>query len=490
MFWFVFSLVLAVAILGCAFLAKKKGDAALDRIIKISATAFITLSVAGLFLPDLFMCSHEAETLAAMTGTKFHAIIRWLNLVCFTVLPIAVFQQNKYFEKMASYFCLPMALVNVGFFEQYMEYFTANSNSGLQTVRLFSQEFKDFLIDPEFRSVFFGLTCLCQILTLFLLTCRNREKLAVSKSETGKLLLILAGVTYMSLPIFVPQYLFGHVDIMMIGFTLPHYIWIAITILVIHVLYRMFQYKCYESKYMLVLSMAWALMMQFSQMFTASSELNLMKLPLQLCNLGSYLALLMLVKKSDKIFHFTLIVNVVGAAIAFLVIDIGKDSSHLTRLWVVHYIVEHTKVLAIPVLCLVLRIFKPIEARSIKHFSIGFTTYYLFVFVFGTISNGFYRMFEGQHIQNFFYSNFLFMFDKEVAGRLIGFVEPLFDIWVIRMGTFEIYPVVQLLVYVVFMTVCLSLYLVVHAKTKRQRDDYANNRYLKYDQVRESESVQ
>jgi hypothetical protein len=52
------------------------------------------------------------------------------------------------------------------------------------------------------------------------------------------------------------------------------------------------------------------------------------------------------------------------------------------------------------------------------------------------------------------------------------------------MGTFEIYPVIQLLVYVVFMTVCLSLYVVIHAKTKRQRDDYANDRYLKYDQIK------
>jgi uncharacterized membrane protein YwaF len=235
---------------------------------------------------------------------------------------------------------------------------------------------------------------------------------------------------------------------------------------------------------MLVLSMAWALMMQFSQMFTATAELNLMKLPLQLCNLGSYLALIMLAKKSDKIFHFTLIVNVVGAAIAFCVMDISTDASHISRLWVVHYIVEHTKVLAIPVLSLVLRIFKPIEKRSIKHFSIGFTTYYLFVFVFGTISNGIYRMLEGQHIQNFFYTNFLFMFDQEKAGDLVGFLEPLFDIGVIRIGTFEIYPVIQLLVYVVFMTVCLSLYVVIHAKTKRQRDDYANDRYLKYDQIK------
>ena len=481
MFYFSFFSVLAVMLVLCLFFGKKKGEAALDRIIKISAVIFITLSLAGLLLPDIFACSHELPTLKTMTGTKVHAMVRWLNLVSFTVLPIAAFQKNKYFEKIASFFCLPMAVANVICYDQYIRYFTVNSYSGLQTVRIFTQAFRDFLINETFRAVFFGLTCLFQIVALFLLTYRNRAKLAVRKNEILKLTGIFAGVTYMSLPIYVPQYLFGHAEIMMTRFSLVHIAWFLLIVGIILVLYLAFQYKSYEAKYLLVLSMAWALMMQFSQMFTATAEINIMKLPLQLCNLGSYLALIMILTKSDKMFHFTLIVNVVGALIAIVILDISKNASHLSRLWVVHYIVEHTKVLVIPILCLVLRIFKPIEARSIKHFSIGFTCYYLFVFLLGTISNGFYRMFEGEFIQNFFYSNFLFMFDKDIAGDLVGFAAPLFEKNVIKIGIFEIYPVAQLLVYVVFMTVCLLAYLLIHALTKRQRDDYANNRYLKYD---------
>ena len=321
-----------------------------------------------------------------------------------------------------------------------------------------------------------------QLLALILLTYRNRAKLSIRKPEIIKLIGIWVGVTYMSIPIYVPQYLFGHVDIKMIRFNPVHLAWIVLIVAIILVLYLTFQYKSYESKYLLVLSMSWALMLQFSQMFTATAEINIMKLPLQLCNLGSYLALIMILKKSDKIFHFTLIVNVVGAVIAIVILDISKNASHLSRLWVVHYIVEHTKVLVVPILCLVLRIFKPIEKRSIKHFAIGFTGYYLFVFLLGTISNGFYRMYEGEFIQNFFYANFLFMFDKETAGSLVSFAEPLFEMNVIKIAeVFEIYPVAQFWVYVIFMSVCLLAYVLIHALTKRQRDDYANNRYLKYD---------
>ncbi len=472
MFYIVFSLILAILICLCFLLVKRNGAGVLNYIVKISTVIFVALSMLDVFLPDLFMCSHTSSVLEGMTGTKFHAILRWLNFVSFTVLPIAVFQKNKYFEKIASFFCLPVAIVNVASFYQYISYFTAYSNSGLQTVRILPQAFKDFLVNEGFRSVFFGLICLSQLVALILLTYNNRKKLAVAKEEIVNLILIFLGVTYMSLPIYAPQYLFGHVNIMMTRFSLVHIAWIVGIVGVIVALYFIFRNKSYEVRYILVLAMSFALMMQFSQMFTASSELNVMKLPLQLCNLGSYLALIMILKKSEKIYHFALIVNVVGALVAIFILDISKDNAYLSHLWVVHYIVEHTKVLVVPVLCLVLGIFKPINMRSLKHFSIGFSIYYLFVFVLGTISNGLYRIFEGNQIQNFFYANHLFMFDKEIARGLVGFTDPLFENLVIKLGAFEIYPLVQGLVYIVFMTICIGIFLLIYALTSKQRKRY------------------
>lgn len=470
MFYLVFVLGLGICL--AVIFNYVKGDknpALLERIIKISSVAFLTLALLDVFLPDLFMCSHELDTLNKMGG-EFHAMLRWLNLVSFTVLPIAVFQKNKYFEKIASFFCLPISIINVAFYFQYIKYFVAPSNSGLQTVRVLPLAFKEALNNEAFRSVYFGLTCLAQIIALVLLTYRNRKTLSLAKNEIKNFILILLGVTYMSLPIYVPQYLSGHINVMMTRFSPIHIAWILSMVAVVVVLYFIFRNKSYEARYLLVLSMSWALMMQFSQMFTASGELNVMKLPLQLCNLGSYLALAMLINRNEKIYHFALIVNVVGAVIAILILDIGKDISHLSRLWVIHYIVEHTKVLLVPILCLVLKIYKPITLRSFKHFSIGFTAYYLLVFVLGTISNGFYRIYEGQYIQNFFYSNHLFMFDREIAEGLIGFVGPLFDTK-IAFGHFEIYPIVQLAVYVVFMLICTLVFFLIYGLTRKQRKE-------------------
>jgi hypothetical protein len=131
--------------------------------------------------------------------------------------------------------------------------------------------------------------------------------------------------------------------------------------------------------------------------------------------------------------------------------------------------VEHTKVFLIPILCLALGIFKPINLRMIKHTTVGFSIYYVCILVLNTLSNGLYRLFEGEPFQSFFYANHLYMFDKDIARSLLGFTDPLFDNWVIKFGPFELYPLVQGLIYIVFLTICIGLCFLFYALTKKQR---------------------
>jgi uncharacterized membrane protein YwaF len=476
MFYLIFTICIALSIFLSLYITPKSGQKIyLERIIKVSAVVYIVLSMLHFFLPDLFVSPIGDPALEMPLG-RVGAILRWLNAICFIVLPIAVFQKNKYFEKIASFVCLPIALVNVGFYSHYMYYFTKvpAPGGGLYTLAFASEEFKALLLDVTFRSFEFGLTCLAQILALVLLTYRNREKLKIVKDEIGNFILIILGVTYLSLPVYVAQFFFGYVNIEMQRFTVPHIIWMIAIPVIIIVLYNIFKSKTYEARYLLVLSMSWALMYQFTQMFSGAAELNVMKLPLQLCNLGSYLALIMLAKKSEKIYHFTIIVNVVGALVAIVILDIVKKDSSLTHFFVIHYIVEHTKVMIIPILCLVLKVFKPLTLKSLKHFSVGYTAYWAFILVLGTLSNGFKRMPEFEKIRSFFTANHLFMFDKDTARGLIGFTDPLFENGVIKLGYFELYPLVQILVYAAFMLICICVFFLIYALTTKQRREYVN----------------
>ena len=61
------------------------------------------------------------------------------------------------------------------------------------------------------------------------------------------------------------------------------------------------------------------------------------------------------------------------------------------------------------------------------------------------------------------------MFDKVTAAGLLGFTEPLFDIGKISIGLFEVYPVITVAVYAVFMALCLGVALLIYWLTRNQR---------------------
>lgn len=474
MFYLFFALLFILTIILSYFFTKKlTNEANMDKVVKASAVVYIVLSMLAFFLPDLF-CSPIGDAALEMPHGRFHAILRWANAICFVVLPIAIYQKNKYFEKIASFVCLPISIINVAFYSHYIYYLVRMPapGGGLATLAFISEDAKKLLLDVTFRSIIFGATCLSQILSLLLLTYKNRSKLALAKSEIKNFILILIGVAYISLPVYVLQFFFGHVNIEMQRFTVPHIIWMIAIPVIIIVLYFGFRNKSDETRYLLVLALSWALMYQFTQMFSGAAELNVMKLPLQLCNLGSYLCLAMLLRRNEKIYHFTLIVNVVGALVAIVILDIVKKDSALTHFFVIHYIVEHTKVLIIPILCLVLKVFKPLSLKSLKHFSVGFTVYWFAILVIGTISNGLKRMPRFSEINTFFTANHLFMFDKDTARGLVGFTDPLFENCVIKLGYFELYPLVQILVYVVFIAICIGVFFLIYALTKKQRKAY------------------
>jgi hypothetical protein len=61
------------------------------------------------------------------------------------------------------------------------------------------------------------------------------------------------------------------------------------------------------------------------------------------------------------------------------------------------------------------------------------------------------------------------MFDKSTANGLLGFTDPLFDLGKITLGPLEFYPLITVLVYIVFMALCLGVALTIYWLTRNQR---------------------
>ena len=52
------------------------------------------------------------------------------------------------------------------------------------------------------------------------------------------------------------------------------------------------------------------------------------------------------------------------------------------------------------------------------------------------------------------------MFDQDVARGLLPFAGDLFDIK-IKMGSFELYPVIQILIFIIFNVICFAVFFII-----------------------------
>lgn len=424
-----------------------------SKVIKILSIIFFVLTFLHLFLPDGFSIERSEEYLASVNKV-YENTIRWFNMSSVIIIILSIFCNNKYISKVAAYFCIPVTLIYIFSYDAIIASLTDPLGHGVNSIRFASEAFKAFMTNDIFRSIILMILNSLQILILLGLLFKNLGDLKFEKSEILNFILVTLGIICISLNSYTPQYYFGYTNLIFKRFSLSHLLVILFMIAEIIALYFIFRNKSEETKHTLLIALSISLLFQFSQVYTGTNELKMQKLPLQLCNISSYLMLYTLVKRNEKLFHFAIVVNVVGALIAMIMLDVNKEG--ICSYWNIHYILEHTKVIIIPILCLLLKEFKPLEFKDFKHFIIGFSVYYGFVLILGTILNGIARKFDN----SYFSVNFLFMFDQDVARGLLPFAGDLFDIK-IKMGSFELYPVIQILIFIIFNVICFAVFFII-----------------------------
>ena len=334
--------------------------------------------------------------------------------------------------------------------------FTASNGRGLNSLAIASEGFKSFMLNPEFRGAIFALTLAVEITIPVLLGVHEKHVFDVKNvKEWGITALVFVATLLSCVPISVPQHLFGYSNVIFDAWTLPHIGWILFVVVEVVCLYYIFRKRSQEEKMIMLFVLSLSLIMQYNQMFGAIS-INIERLPLQLCNVGSYLVLFTLITKSKKLFDFAVIVNVVGVLFALAMPDL--DGKGLFYLYNMHFIFEHTNVLVVPILALLLKIFERLDKKSLKHFFFGFLIYFVSVFVLGTMFNAIAKT-TGKDFWN---ANYLFMFDQETAADFVPFLGKLFD-FNISVGALTFYPLMLITVYVVFNAICLVVYYAIQS---------------------------
>ena len=430
-------LLVAIACVAVVLMCfRKKTNKIFNLFLKISVLFFCAIGIFRYFLSDSFVY--------VINGAKFNGafynkadilqtILRWGYYLNYAVLPMAVFFDSRLFKNIASYICLPFSILSAVYFNNFMVYFLSSRGNGLHLVNWF-------------RYGYFMLELIIAITIPVIMQIRHKHVFNVKdKREWFNFLIALPCVSIVMMPAYIPQSVIGYSKMVAEVGSPYHLSWMAVSIILIFVLYFTFRFRDYRTRFMLCVFLTIALFFNYNSIFLMG--VTLPRLPIQLCNLAAYLFMFAIPLKKPRLFQFCFLANTTGAIIAYVAADF---SGAALGFWNVHFVLEHTLVLLIPILTMWLRIFPRIDRKAIKYTIIGFTIYFVFCFAVGTIING-YADVTGTTV------NYFFMFDLDKAFEYVPMLTSAGDVF-FRFGRFVVYPIVVVFIYVAFSLLYMLFY--------------------------------
>lgn len=443
----VFSIA-AIACLGLVLLFRRMSANRFDFFLKVLTVAFCGIGFIRFFLSDAFIYVINGawfEGTFYETTDILQSILRWGYYTTYIVFPMAVFYNNRFFRNVASYVSFPFAILTTIYFGDFMEYFLDPKGHG-------------FHLSTWFRYSYFILELVIALMIPILLQVGKKHYINIKdRKEVLTFILGLPLILAVMIPTYLPQSFLGYSVLKPKTFGTFHLVWLITLFVVTIALYYIFRFKSHAARYQLCMFLTILLFFHYDSLYLMG--ITIKRLPFQLCNIASYFYIIAMSFKLKKMFHFCFIANIVGALIAMFMPDFAAGNYSF---WTTHFVFEHSLVLLVPAMVMGLRIFPRLTRRSLKYVLIGFTIYFLFSFVAGTILNG-YSDVTGERV------NYFFMFDLEMAFDYVPIFTRLGDVH-FEFGRFEVYPLVVGIIYVLFSLICYLFYLFVRLLYKFEDD--------------------
>lgn len=461
-FFIIMGIVLSV-FLPLFFLRHKITKNTFEKLVKIFSIVIIVLVTLRGFLNDNFIWVVNGGTYGEIyydARDYLQSFLRWGLMVTSVVYPCACFFTKKSMKNIAIYICFPIVLISLCNYKTFLDYFITSSGRAIYA--------------PEmFRHIEFSLELiLMMIIPLLLRFCLGNKFNIKSKKEWLYFILLTVGSFFVAMPVTLPQSLFGYTKYKMNVFSSFHLMWVLSIFAVYIVLYMIFRFKDKETRFELCVFLSIFLFLHYNSIYLM--DLNMKRLPFQLCNLGSYLILISLILKKQPFYNFIFLANVPGALIAFCAPDINNG---LLSYWNIHFYFEHMWVFIIPLLMVSLRIMERPNKTAWKHFFIGFSTYFVFCATAGIIANSF--LYDKTSL--FFNEvNYFYLFDDTVLTALPSLIF-LYD-WAVTINGYTFYPLYMTAIYILFSVFCYGFYY-VYVRLCKVGDEHFNLRKIRIEKM-------
>ena len=296
--------------------------------------------------------------------------------------------------------------------------------------------------------------------------------------EILKVAAIFVGMFLISLPVWAPQAIIGLGDhaIEIEDFNLYHRIALYASVAIALPIHFLF-YRCeYEQRRYALIYISMATMISFSFNYDFSTFINMSEWPLHLCNTAMYIIPIVLIFKLDKLYYFTIFINVLGAFFAMVMPD--TDGITLLEASSFEFWINHYMAFLLPILIMSLGIFKRPKIKQFAYSLIAFFAYYVFVLVANSVLTGL------GNETDFFFINSDFIADK--LGEWAERIRDITFVYQYKEYQFVLYPVYQLLYFLVYIVLSFAMWF-IYEQAFEIADTYAiimeRNRKIKADRL-------
>ncbi len=425
-----------VAILPCIFLLLTK----VFKFKKENVLKGISLLLALVFFIRYYATSGSLFT--SCLGLKYNnpfgssfvcfctVVLVWLQFASVVILILLPFFKYRILKNYAKTFCLAVNLFSIGYMNQIIYSFTGSYKLSLCGV---------------FIAIEIGISL---VYSIYIVLTDNFFRM--TKREVCELFVSLPIVLLFSIPVYLLNTLFGNVGVGKVkDLEIYHRIYLYIAFIILFGLYFLLKKKDKEYIRMALLYISLATMISYCYNYDFSSFLDPTSWPLHLCNTAMFIIPLCLIFKLDKVFYFTLFINVLGAFFAMLMPNYS-DVSGFFGYGVVSFWINHIIAFTLPILIVSLGVYQRPKLKLFIYSMVGFLMYFVLVLVLNA-------WFTGVGTP----TDFFFVNSDFIAEKLGQWAENLRDItWSFDIGavTLTFYPLYQFLFFVVYVFLGLAMW--------------------------------
>ena len=293
-----------------------------------------------------------------------------------------------------------------------------------------------------------------------------------------KTVVVYLGMIIISIPPWVPKCLIGLAadNIVIEDLNIYHRLTLYGAALFGLAIYFLFRKCTAEQKRYALIYISTATMISFSFNYDFSNFLAPTTWPIHLCNTAMYIIPLVLIFKLDKLYYFTLFINVLGAFLAMVMPNTDGANIMSDQSW--EFWINHYMAFLLPVLIIALGIFRRPKMKEFTYSLIAFFGYYVLVLILNA------------WLTNYDSSvDFFFINSDFIASKLGKWAEDLRKItasFTIKDLTFLFYPVYQILFFGVYVILSFAMWF-LYEQAFEVADTYAiieeRNRKIEADRL-------